>query len=188
MTMLERPLQGRLVMVVGGLSLLAMIAGCRVGPHYQPPAPPAITAPNYKESTVNFVNQPGWKVASPQAGMIRGKWWEIFNEPELNSLEEQLNVNNQNIKVSFENFMAARATIAEARSFYWPTVSAGFSWNQQHTSANQLVSSTATTGKTFGLWDLPVNVSWVPDLWGKIRNQVHEAQYASQVSAAEDRK
>ena len=78
------------------------MAGCRVGPAYHAPAPPAVTAPNYKESTVNFQDQAGWKVASPQDAMIRGNWWEIFNEPELNALEEQLNVNNQNLKqVSF---------------------------------------------------------------------------------------
>jgi NodT family efflux transporter outer membrane factor (OMF) lipoprotein len=183
-------------MVVGGVGLLAMIAGCRVGPRYQPPAPPAITAPNYKESTVNFVNEPGWKVASPQAGMLRGNWWEIFNEPELNALEGQLNVNNENIKVSFENFMAARATIAEARASYWPTITANPSFNRERTSANQfapssvvsstVVSSTATTGKTYGLWNFPnVGASWTPDFWDKIRNEVHEAQYASQVSAAD---
>ena len=57
--------------------------------------------------------------------MIRGKWWEVFNEPELNDLEEQLVVNNQNIKASFENFMAARALVAQARAQYWPTVNVG---------------------------------------------------------------
>ena len=82
-----------------------------------------MTAPNYKESTVNVHDTDGWKVASPQDAMIRGKWWEIFNEPELNALEEQLVVNNQNIKASFENFMEARALVAEARAQYWPTIS-----------------------------------------------------------------
>jgi len=183
--MFERILRSPLSGTVCGLGLLALLAGCRVGPRYQPPAPPAITAHNYKESTVNFQNQPGWKVASPQAGMIRGNWWEIFDEPELNKLEDQLNVNNQNIKVSFENFMAARATIAEARSNYWPTITANPSLSGSRTSANQVVSSTATTGKTYELWNFPVEGSWTPDFWGKIRNEVHEAQYASQVSAAD---
>ena len=98
-------LQGRVVTFAAIASTLlavsAMIAGCRVGPPYHAPAPPSISAPNYKESTVNFNDANGWKVASPQDAMIRGKWWEIFNEPELNTLEEQLNINNENIKVSF---------------------------------------------------------------------------------------
>jgi len=74
--------------VMAALGLALLLSGCRVGPRYTAPAPPAITAPNYKESTVNFKDAEGWKVASPQDAMIRGKWWEIFNEPELNTLEE----------------------------------------------------------------------------------------------------
>jgi len=169
----------------GAFGLLVLLGGCRVGPPYHEPAPPAVTAPNYKESTVNFHDTDGWKVASPQDAMIRGNWWEIFNEPELNALEEQLNINNQNLKEYFQNYMAARAQIAEARSQYWPTIAANPAWNRSRTSTNQRVSSSATTGTTSSLWSAPLDASWTPDFWGKIRNEVHEAQYASQVSAAD---
>lgn len=172
-------------LAVGTLSLLALISGCNVGPRYHAPAPPSITAPNYKESTVNFHDADGWKVASPQDAMIRGKWWEVFNDPDLNALEEQLNINNQNMKLYFENYMAARAQIAEARAQYWPTITLGPSFTRAKTSANQSVSSTATTGRTYSIWNAPVDVSWTPDFWGKIRNQVHETQYAAQTSAAD---
>jgi len=167
------------------LASLLLLGGCHVGPAYKPPAPPAVAAPNYKESTVNFQDTAGWKVASPQDAMIRGNWWEVFNDPELNALEEQLNINNENLKQYFQNYMAARAVIAEARAQYWPTVTAAPSWNRSKTSANQRVSSTATTGNTTGLWNAPLDVSWTPDFWQKIRNEVHEAQYAAQVSAAD---
>jgi len=167
------------------LGMAALLSGCQVGPRYTAPAPTAVTAPNYKESPVNFQDQPGWKVASPQEGMIRGKWWEIFNEPELSALEEQLVVNNQNIKASFENFMAARAVIAEARSQYWPTVTVAPSWSRSKSSGNLHNSSTANTGATSTLWSAPMSVSWTPDLWGRIRNQVHAQEYAAQVSAAD---
>ncbi len=164
---------------------LVLLGGCRVGPPYHAPAPPAVTAPNYKESTVNFQDAGGWKVASPQDAMIRGNWWEVFNEPELNTLEEQLNVNNETLKEDFQNYMSARAIIAEARSQYWPTIIGNPSWSRSRTSSNQRVSSTATTGNTTSLWNLPLDVSWTPDFWQKIRNEVHEAQYAAQVSAAD---
>ena len=167
------------------LALLSMVAGCHVGPRYHAPAPPAVTAPNYKESTVNFQNEPGWKVASPQEAMIRGNWWEIYHEPELNALEEQLNINNQNIKTAFEDFMAARAVIAQARSQYWPTITASPAWSRSKSSGNLRQSQFANTGATSTLWSLPVNVSWTPDFWGKIRNEVHTEQYAAQVSAAD---
>ena len=124
-------------------------------------------------------------MASPQDAMIRGKWWEVFNEPELNALEEQLVVNNQNIKASFENFMEARALVAEARAQYWPTVSVGPAWSRSRSSANLRSSSLANTGKASTLWAAPMSVSWTPDLWGRIRNQVRSQEYAAQVSAAD---
>ena len=94
----------------GTLSLLALLSGCHIGPPYHAPTPAAVTAPNYKESTVNFQDTGGWKVASPQDAMLRGNWWEVFDHPELNTLEEQLHINNQNLKEYFQNYMAARAT------------------------------------------------------------------------------
>ena len=172
-------------LAIGAMALTAVVSGCHVGPRYSPPAPPSVTAPNYKESTVNFQDQQGWKVASPQDAMIRGKWWEVFNEPELNDLEEQLIVNNQTIRASFENFMAARAVVAEARSQYWPTVNVGVGWSRSKSSGNLRNSSTANTGQTSTLWSTPLGVSWTPDLWGRIRNQVHSQEYAAQVSAAD---
>jgi NodT family efflux transporter outer membrane factor (OMF) lipoprotein len=169
----------------GTIGIALMLAGCQVGPKYHPPAPPAITATAYKESSVNFQDADGWKVASPRDAMIRGKWWEIFQEPELNALEEQVNINNQNIRQSFETFMSARAQIAEARSQYWPTVTANPSWSRSKSSGNLTNSTLANAGRTSSIWAFPLEVSWEPDFWGKIRNQVHEGQYAAQVSAAD---
>lgn len=178
------------------LAALAM-TGCVVGPRYHPPKPATPAAPNYKESTANFQDTQGWKVASPQEAMLRGKWWEIFNEPELNSLEDQLNINNQNLKLYFEDLMEARAVIREARALYWPTVTANPSWQRTRASSNlrntfntnapgSTASGQATSsGQETTVWSFPINISWVPDLWGKIRNQVREAQYAAQVSAAD---
>ena len=183
--MTEGTTRFHLAILTGAGLALTLVAGCNVGPKYQAPAPTAITAPNYKESTVNFQDEEGWKVADPQEGMLRGNWWEVFHEPELNALEEQLNVDNQNIKISFENFMAARATINEARAQYWPTITTSPSWNRSRTSANQRVTAVLNTGTTSSLWSLPVNATWTPDLWGKVRNQVSQATSTAQVSAAD---
>lgn len=166
-------------------ALCVTLSGCTPGPKYRPPASPVPTATSYKESTVNFQDTDGWKVASPSDAMLRGKWWEVFNEPELNALEDQLEVNNQNIKVSFENLIAARAQVREARAQYWPTVTAGPSWNRSRTSGNLTNSSQANPGRNSTEWSFPFDVSWEPDFFGKIRNEVREAQYAAQVSAAD---
>ncbi len=77
------------------------VGGCAVGPKHHPPATMTPAATNYKESPVSFQNTEEWKVADPQDGMLRGNWWEVFNEPELNSLEEQLNINNETLKEYF---------------------------------------------------------------------------------------
>lgn len=164
---------------------LCLLPACLLGPKYHAPTSPTPQAPNYKESTVNFQDTQGWKVASPHDSELHGKWWEIFNDPDLNALEEQVNVNNQNIKEYFENLMEARAVIREAHAQYWPTVTANPSWARQRSSNNLTHSTQANTGQTSTLISFPVDVSWVPDLWGKIRNQVREAQYSAQVSAAD---
>jgi NodT family efflux transporter outer membrane factor (OMF) lipoprotein len=154
---------------------LALLSGCT----------PMPAAPAYKESTANFQDAEGWKVAKPQDSMLRGKWWEVFQDPELNALEEQLDINNQNIKVAFENYMASRALVREARAQYWPTVTTGPSWNRSKSSGNLTNSSQANTGRTSSVWSFPLDVSWTPDFFGRIRSQVHEAQYGAQVSAAD---
>ena len=165
--------------------LCAMLSGCNVGPKYNPPAMTA--PPAFKESPTQFKEADEWTVAQPQDAALRGKWWEIYNEPELNALEEQLNIGNQNIQQAFENFMEARALVREARSQYFPTVGVGGSYTRSRSSSN--VGSTTGTGSTSGkqsqVFSLPADVSWEPDLWGKVRNAVRASQYAAQLSAAD---
>jgi NodT family efflux transporter outer membrane factor (OMF) lipoprotein len=182
--MTDHKLQAILPRITAAL-LLLLCLGCVVGPKYHPPSAPSTTAANYKESPVNFKDTQGWKVAAPQEGMLRGKWWEIFKDPDLNALEEQLDINNQNIKVYFQNFMEARALVAEARTLYWPTVTAGPSWQRSKTSGSLTNSTLANTGQTSTFISFPIDVSWTPDFWGKVRNEVREEQYAAQVSAAD---
>jgi NodT family efflux transporter outer membrane factor (OMF) lipoprotein len=182
--------KGALTLGVGVLCLA--IAGCTVGPKYHAPTGSTPAAPNYKESPVNFKDADGWKVANPQDAMLRGDWWTIFHEPELDQLEKQLNIDNQNIKVYFENYMAARAQIREARSQFFPTVgtSPGITTSQAGGGGGSAQTGTSTTQvakpSTINTqFSLPVDVSWAPDLFGRVRNTVSAAQYAAQVSAAD---
>ena len=175
--------------VIASAVAVGCLAGCRVGPTYQRPpaiaqAPPA----TYKESPQNLPGSDAWKVAQPQDAMLRGKWWEIFNDPELNSLEDKVNVDNQNIKRAFENFMAARAVVAEARSQLFPTVGFNPSVQGSGSSANGSSSNGSTvipTNRVSSLYSLPIDVSWEPDFFGRIRNTIREEQYAAQVTAAD---
>jgi NodT family efflux transporter outer membrane factor (OMF) lipoprotein len=176
---------------LGATALLLILSGCVVGPKYHPPAPQAPAAA-YKESPANFKESEGWTVAQPADAKLRGKWWEIFNDPELNALEDQLDINNQNIKQAFENFMEARAVVREARAQYSPTLTVAPSFNRSRTSENLNTAPVTTTGTGTAakqlqstIYTLPLEASWEPDLWGKVRNTVRQAQYAAQVSAAD---
>jgi len=170
------------------LALTALLpTGCRVGPKYQrPPAmaqapPPAA----YKEAPAPDAAAGDWKVAQPQDAMLHGKWWEIYGDTELNALEDKLNIDNQTIKVYFENFMEARAIVAETRSQLYPTLTAAPSYSRSRASANQSSTPSAATGRTNSLTVLGLDAAWEPDLWGRVRNQISEAQYNAQVSAAD---
>lgn len=173
------------------LAAAMLLTGCRVGPKYHVP-PATATAPpvSYKESPTEFKDADGWKVAAPQDAMLRGKWWEIYNDPELNALEDQLTVGNQNIKQAFQNFMAARAIVRQAHSQLFPTAGVGPSYQRSRSSAN-LKNSTGTGGSSLNagaqstLTSLPFDVSWQPDLWGRIRNTISQAQFEAQLSAAD---
>jgi NodT family efflux transporter outer membrane factor (OMF) lipoprotein len=174
--------------------MVLFLAGCTVGPKYHPPAATVQAPPlSYKESPTQFPDANAWKVAQPQDAMLRGKWWEIYNDSELNALEEQLNINNQNIKQFFENFMEARTLVAQARSQLYPTVGTAPTYSHSSSSANlkNSIGVSGTTGGASGtnvtssLTVLPATVTWEPDLWGKVRNTIHEAQYNAQLSAAD---
>jgi len=160
-------------------------AGCNVGPKY---VRPAVSAPSsFKESRPQQApNGTVWKPAQPQDAILRGKWWEIYQEPELNSLEEELNISNQNIARAFESFMAARAQVQQARSNYYPTVSVGVSYARNRSSQSQTSApGLSKANPNSNAFNLPFDVAWEPDLWGRVRNTVRQSANAAQVSAAD---
>jgi NodT family efflux transporter outer membrane factor (OMF) lipoprotein len=168
-----------LLLTLGGFT------GCNVGPKYLRPVVPA--PPAFKElDTQQADDGTSWKTAKPQDGALRGKWWEIYQEPELDALEDKLNVSNQNIAQSYNNFVAARAQVQQARSSYYPTISVGPSYARNRSPQTQTAaSSLSNANPNSNLFNLPFDVSWEPDLWGRVQNTVHQFSNAAQVSAAD---
>jgi NodT family efflux transporter outer membrane factor (OMF) lipoprotein len=165
-----------------------LLAGCTVGPKYHTPT--ADTPAAYKELTpADFKNTEGWKVAQPKDDALRGKWWEIFNDPQLNALEEKVNVSNQNIAAAAASFFAARALVKEARSQLFPRVTTNPAITVQRPSATlssgKAGGSTSSSASTFSDYTLPFDATWEPDLFGRIRNAVRSAAYGAQASAAD---
>lgn len=167
--------------LTASLSCALILSGCTVGPKYQKPAAQAPQA--YKELTpADFSKTDGWKVAQPKDDLLHGKWWELFNDPQLNALEEQVDISNQNIKAATASYFAARALVKEARAQYYPTVSVGPSIT---TSRQGAASSTVVTTGTSSFFEMPFDATWVPDLWGRVRNTVRAQAAAAQASEAD---
>jgi NodT family efflux transporter outer membrane factor (OMF) lipoprotein len=167
---------------------ILLIGGCTVGPKYRVPPTPA--PPAFKEMTAEDLKQTeGWKEAQPQDSALRGKWWEIFADPELNALEEQVNISNQNIAASFASFLQARALVRQARSQYFPTVTTNPSITANRTfgvsSSSSSSGSTSPTAVEYAEYSLPFDASWTPDLFGRIRNTVRSNVASAQASAAD---
>jgi NodT family efflux transporter outer membrane factor (OMF) lipoprotein len=159
--------------------LLAIVAlqltGCVVGPKYHQPvvqAPPA-----YKEIG-------DWKPAQPNDQNLGGAWWTVFQDPQLNALEEQVNVSNQNLKAAAAQYQEARAVLRYYRADYYPTATVGFSATRTHVSANS-PTSTILRGTTYNDFVLPFDVSYQADVWGRVRKNVESYREQAQASAAD---
>jgi NodT family efflux transporter outer membrane factor (OMF) lipoprotein len=120
-----------------------------------------------------------WKMATPSDGLLKGKWWELFGDPQLNALEELVSINNQNVKQAEAQFRQARSLVAGNRANYYPTIGSSPSITQSDTGGNARGLGTSSN------FSLPVTASWEPDLWGRVRLSVENAAANAQVSAAD---
>lgn len=158
------------------LPILLLLSGCAVGPRYSKPAAP--TPPSYKEVP------PDWKSAQPNDQIARGKWWEIYQDPQLNALEEQVNVSNENLKSAEAAFRQARALVRFNRAAYYPTVTAGGSAVRERLSQNRPLVPSSIPSTTTDL-AIPFDVSYEADVFGRVRHTVEAARSNAQASAAD---
>lgn len=157
--------------------LVSFATGCSLSPKYRLPAMPI--APAYKEAiTTDY-----WKPAEPRDNAVRGKWWEMYGDSQLNELEDQIDVGNQSIVAAAANYAAARALVRQIRAQYFPSATASPSITNARLAA--LPYAQAASGTTYTEYDFPISASWEPDLWGRIRNSVRANVYAAQTSAAD---
>jgi NodT family efflux transporter outer membrane factor (OMF) lipoprotein len=160
---------------------LLVMCGCAVGPRYSRPSAPVPT--DYKETPQN------WKPAQPADQTLRGKWWEIYQDPELNALEDKINISNQSLKAAQAQFAQARAAVRFNRADYYPTITAGVSASRERFSGNRpLVQATGVTGTGVATTNdliIPVDMSYEPDVWGRVRRTVEAARASAQASLAD---
>jgi NodT family efflux transporter outer membrane factor (OMF) lipoprotein len=164
-----------------GIVGVLLLAGCMVGPNYKrPPATPMTVA--YKEASPAS-STAAWKVAQPSDDKLRGKWWEMYGDPRLNALEEQVIVANQNLKIAEARFRQARQMVLVNRAQLYPTLSTGLTTNAVGESASTpfIINQRSPTAEL----QLPLDLSYEIDLWGRVRRTVTAAGEEAQATAAD---
>jgi NodT family efflux transporter outer membrane factor (OMF) lipoprotein len=151
--------------------LFVVVALCSIADAEDKQRPTVQTPTSFKELG-------NWKPSEPGDQLSGGKWWERFNDPELNRLEESLNISNQNIVAAVANVEASRAIVHQARSQYFPLVTAGASL----TRSRQPVGPSGVTASTYSG---TLDASWEPDIFGRVRSSVRAGRYGLQVSVAD---
>src|SRR6202046_1464483 len=153
-----------------------LLGGCTVGPNYV--RPKADVPADYKESN-------DWKVAQPSAEAIKGKWWEVYRDSQLNSLEEKIDVSNQSLKSAQAQFLQARAAVRISRSFLFPTVTANPQIARERFSQNRPLAVSEST-QTFNDFQVPgIDASYELDVWGRVRRTVEQSRSEAQATAAD---
>src|SRR5581483_9790338 len=133
--------RARLVLPIG---LLLFAAGCAVGPKYQRPTVQVPTG--FKEPPPDaYKESDAWKTAHPADTKLRGDWWTLFNDNDLNALEQQIAVSNQNLKAAEARFAQARSLVRVYQSQKYPTVTAGVGISSNRDSSTTALSSPRTS-------------------------------------------
>ena len=154
---------------------LLLAAGCSVGPKYSRPAteiPPA-----YKEAG-------DWKPAQPSETAQKGSWWEMFQDPQLNALEEKLNVSNQTLRAAVDRFQEARDALRASRSSLFPLVTASVSATRNRQSRNRALRG-ATSPLYYSDFIASGDISYEVDAWGSVRHSVQASRTLAQATAAD---
>ncbi len=159
--------------IAAALTLLA--AGCAVGPNYQRPSTPDLSA--FKEAE-------GWVPAAPADTLERGRWWSLFGDPVLDELAGRVEVSNQNVAAAVAAYAQARALVREQRASLFPSVSLDGGASRSGSSGNSS-SSSGGSGRTGSNYQLSIGGSWEPDVWGRLGRAVSGASASEQASAAD---
>ena len=162
------------------LALALLAAGCSVGPDYQRPDAP--TPSGFREQPPPDGN---WKPAQPGDQAMRGRWWELFGDPQLDALEGKITVSNQTLKAATAQYFAALDQVRAARAAYFPTLGAGASATRIRLSENQPNTVRGATNFNYSIFLLQGQAQWEPDLWGQVRRTIEQARAQAQASAAD---
>jgi NodT family efflux transporter outer membrane factor (OMF) lipoprotein len=156
--------------------LLVALPGCSFAPPYQvPPVQTPVGA--YQEID-------GWRTARPADAALRGPWWELFGQRELDELETRVTVGNQALKAAVARLAQSRATTRIGQAGLFPSITAGATASRSRASQYS-PSYNSLNGPYTNDYILDADVSYELDLWGRIRSQVAASRAEEQGTAAD---
>ena len=160
------------------VALVLLMTGCAVGPTYQRPATPEVTA--YKEAG-------DWVTAQPADALERGPWWRLFNDPVLNELAARVEVSNQNVAAAVAAYAQARALVAEQRAALFPsvTLSGGATRSGNGGGTSNANTTTANGNRSGSNYQASLGAAWEPDVWGRLQSISNGAAATAAASAAD---
>jgi len=179
------PLPPAYCLLPSAFCLLLLTAACMVGPKYQRPDAPVPAA--FKEPpTDNPEEINRWKPAQPNEASVRGRWWEIYNDPQLNALEEQVNISNQNVLLAAAQFREAADAVRIARASLFPTITTSPAYTRSQSSSTlfNVALGNLTQGQR-NVYNLPGSISYTTDIWGSIRRNIQASAANAQASFAQ---
>ena len=183
-------MKGRAVVAASLAAASLAAGGCAVGPNYVRPTVPA--PPAFKEEAVPGQRPEDWKPAEPRDALPRGPWWEAFGDADLNALEEQVDLANQDLAQAEANYRVARALARGARAELLPTVTGSpgvtLSHNGNRSANGTVIGSGSTTGSGSSItttYQVPIDLSWEADVFGRIHRNLEANVAEAQASAAD---
>ena len=163
------------------LAVPLLLAGCAVGPDYE--RPPIDIGGSFKEAG-------DWVPATPAEAIERGQWWQLFADPQLDALMAQLDVSNQNIAAAVAAYDQSRALVRQQRASLFPSVDLSFGVTRtgSGSSRNNVVTGgtvSSSNNRIRNNYQTSIGASWEPDIWGRLRRNVENAEAGAQASAAD---
>lgn len=146
------------------LCLAAVLTSCKLGPDYK--RPPVATPPGWR-----------WKTAEPRDEVPRGAWWTVFQDPNLDVLEQNAVAGNLDLKAAYARVEQARSQARISRADFFPSITADPSFARYRTSANAPSPVPFPIPSfTQSQWNIPFDLSYELDVWGRVRRSFESAQ------------
>jgi len=157
------------------LALAASVSACSFAPRLEIPVVP--TAATYKE-------QAPWTQATPADRLPRDAWWSLYDDAELNRLQQQLIANSPDLEAALARYEQAKAYSDQLRSGLFPSLFLNGEGRRARQSETNPPGGGASP-RYYNAYALGAEASYEVDLWGRVRNSVSAGRFTAEAAAAD---